>query len=790
MTTPIPARGRGRGRGNTLPAWMTHQRSGNDDDEGGNRRGESMSTSISATTTTMTSEHRQNREEDRRQRRPDDKYDRISSPSSAYDRGYGREQRDWDTRERIDSDRNYRDQTYHYRDRDRMPPDSRRNAATDHRGHHGLGYDERGGRGGGEREMSWERDRAEGSGSVGWGRGGRNENEMNFVRGRSELMYGGDRDDRDSDEDRGRGDAVSSGMGRGRGRGGTNINAPAWMTAGSGSSGGPVGQTSNIDPNGTTPMGKDNQSMELLLAQARQVQQKLENPSRHDGKHINLNYSKSATNTSDVVINGGNNSNERIEAAEKLQQRQLEEANEAARKVAEDEFRRLEQLREEEERRQLLALVGDQTDDENRMDSMEDISSDNNKPKHGLGEEEDDNNILFEFETEEEREERLARKRREERRKKLKTMQAEHAVDANAAAATTIVVDQPRNVAGIIHSELHDGKGGTDDDIVMHAEATPNNVHMHSSQVIQTTEQNNGSSSNDSFDMFATDNATPVPIHPSTNNSMITSTKTMSNRYTSANSNAQECDDAEGYYRASIGEIITLPKENVDDAYQYARDESDRISRFRVLGIVGKGVFSSVIKCVEETNCAPPDPNAGASGETNNTAGRVIAMKIIRNNEVMAKAAAKEMRILRMLCHQPTKSKSKNKPARTENSGANGETNNSGNSEGIDDDDDDDGGERERENHHIVRLLDVDPTSKDNLYSTSVYAAPPPEFRSHCVFLFEFLPYNLREVLSKFGKNVGINLTAVRSYARQLLCALAHLERHRVVHGTLYDLFF
>ena len=96
---------------------------------------------------------------------------------------------------------------------------------------------------------------------------------------------------------------------------------------------------------------------------------------------------------------------------------------------------------------------------------------------------------------------------------------------------------------------------------------------------------------------------------------------------------------------------------------------------------------------------------------------------------------------------------------------------------------------RERENHNIVRLVDVDSKSSssavsDAYLSSPAYAAPPPEFRSHCVFLFEFLPYNLREVLSKFGKNVGINLTAVRSYGTQLLCALAHLERHRVVHGA------
>ncbi|KAL3795427.1 hypothetical protein ACHAW5_007885 [Stephanodiscus triporus] len=224
-------------------------------------------------------------------------------------------------------------------------------------------------------------------------------------------------------------------------------------------------------------------------------------------------------------------------------------------------------------------------------------------------------------------------------------------------------------------------------------------------------------------------------------------------------------------------------------------DESHhRTSRFRVLGIIGKGVFSSVIKCVEEgTDVGDAD---GASAETNGNGvgGRIVAMKIIRNNEVMAKAAAKEMRILRILCHQSTKlaggkARQSRKEGRAEGGHKDG-INPEANEE--DDDDDDDAEERERrerENHNIVRLVEVDPgvssAAADAYLSSSAYAAPPPEFRSHCVFLFEFLPYNLREVLSKFGKNVGINLTAVRSYARQLLCALAHLERHRVVHADL-----
>ena len=153
-------------------------------------------------------------------------------------------------------------------------------------------------------------------------------------------------------------------------------------------------------------------------------------------------------------------------------------------------------------------------------------------------------------------------------------------------------------------------------------------------------------------------------------------------------------------------------------------------------------------------------------------------MKIIRNNEVTAKAAAKELRILRILCHKSTKTTGNKMKQSTKDGNTEEEE------EGVEERE-----RRERENHNIVRLVDVDSelssTATDWYLSSSAYAAPPPEFRSHCVFLFEFMPYNLREVLSKFGKNVGINLTAVRSYARQLLCALAHLERHRVVHADL-----
>ena len=165
-------------------------------------------------------------------------------------------------------------------------------------------------------------------------------------------------------------------------------------------------------------------------------------------------------------------------------------------------------------------------------------------------------------------------------------------------------------------------------------------------------------------------------------------------------------DDAEGYYKATIGEIISVPtsvgKEN---------PESNEIIQYRVLGNIGKGVFSSVVKC-----CRVDEPQT------------IVALKLIRNNETMAKAAQRELRILKVL-------------ASSKGPG----------------------------NAHCVRLL-----------SGSGY-----EHRNHITFYFESMHLNLRETLHKFGKGVGIQLMAVRQYTRQLLLALEHLKSLSIVHADI-----
>lgn len=621
-------------------------------------------------------------------------------------RGRGNTLPAWMTHDSVDNRRDEKERGYDDRNRDQQRQGS----------HRGLGFDERSSRRG-DRDISRER------GS------GRGREDLDFVRG--------DDFGRDGNIGRDRGgfnSSSSSGVGRGRGRGGAI--QPAWMSSGGTDR---VGQSTSAQPK------DDDGTMEKLLLQAKQLQQ--EQIKRDDSRRRDTSSQRKSNNANNSRKDDKkqSDSDKLISEEEKFQKQRRFEAEEAA-KQAEEERKRLEQLREKEEQRQLRALVGDVSDEEKMKDA--DNNGASRKNKRDDSEEED----LFEFETEDGKEERLARKRREERKKKLRKLEeAGTHVKEKDEDMNEVSIDQPRNVAGVVQSEMNDTMGHDD---MSNANATNMEVVHTDNTTSQNAPTNDNDSGEDSFDIFATDNATPVPTQTSKNAMSRAKNK----------SDAQECDDAEGYYKANIGEIITLPKERRDDMYGIDYKGDDNTARFRVLGIIGKGVFSSVIKCVEERNSA---------GE------RIVAMKIIRNNEVMAKAAAKEMRILKMLCHQrPRKSKKR----QSKKEGAENED--------VDEEDDKEEQERrERENHNIVRLLDVDPStlsstssSKDNQHH---YAIPPPQYRSHSIFLFEFMPFNLREVLSKFGKNVGINLTAVRSYGRQLLVALAHLERHRIVHADL-----
>ncbi|RCN27278.1 hypothetical protein ANCCAN_26989 [Ancylostoma caninum] len=70
-------------------------------------------------------------------------------------------------------------------------------------------------------------------------------------------------------------------------------------------------------------------------------------------------------------------------------------------------------------------------------------------------------------------------------------------------------------------------------------------------------------------------------------------------------------DDAEGYYRVRIGEVLD--------------------GRYRVFGYTGAGVFGNVVRCTDQKR------------------NDVVAIKIIRNNEIMRKTGLRELEVLRKL---------------------------------------------------------------------------------------------------------------------------------------------
>jgi len=131
-------------------------------------------------------------------------------------------------------------------------------------------------------------------------------------------------------------------------------------------------------------------------------------------------------------------------------------------------------------------------------------------------------------------------------------------------------------------------------------------------------------------------------------------------------------DDHEGYYRIILGELLE--------------------GRYHVQANLGKGMFSSVVRAMDSTT------------------GELVAIKVIRYNETMIKAATKEMEILE-------------------------------------------------------KLADADPEDKKHL----IRLERSFTHKGHMCMVFEHMSINLREVLKKFGRDVGINLKAVRSYAQQML---------------------
>jgi serine/threonine-protein kinase PRP4 len=160
-------------------------------------------------------------------------------------------------------------------------------------------------------------------------------------------------------------------------------------------------------------------------------------------------------------------------------------------------------------------------------------------------------------------------------------------------------------------------------------------------------------------------------------------------------------DDGEGYYKATIGEVIG--------------------DRFQVQGIVGKGVFSTVLKCLDTRVVQDDDDN-----NENNKNAATVALKMIRNKETMKKSA-------------------------------------------------------DREKSLLLAIAEKDPTNKRFIVRLITYL----EYRSHIVMVFEYQSMNLREALKKFGRDVGINISAIKIYGKQLFIALKLLAELKIIHADI-----
>ncbi|KAI6189568.1 CMGC/DYRK/PRP4 protein kinase [Aphelenchoides bicaudatus] len=148
-------------------------------------------------------------------------------------------------------------------------------------------------------------------------------------------------------------------------------------------------------------------------------------------------------------------------------------------------------------------------------------------------------------------------------------------------------------------------------------------------------------------------------------------------------------DDDEGYYRVRIGEVLD--------------------NRYRVFGYTGSGVFGNVVRA---TDIKKKD--------------QTVAIKIIRNNDVMRKTGMRELETLRKLNEADRQDK-----------------------------------------YHCLQL-------HRNF-----------NHHNHVCLVFENLSMNLRELLKKYGNNVGLHLNAVRNYARQLLSALKLLKKCNIIHADI-----
>jgi len=81
----------------------------------------------------------------------------------------------------------------------------------------------------------------------------------------------------------------------------------------------------------------------------------------------------------------------------------------------------------------------------------------------------------------------------------------------------------------------------------------------------------------------------------------------------------------------------------------------------------------------------------------------------------------------------------------------------------------------------LQKLNEADPEDKKHVIRLVRHF----EHKGHLCMVFENLSINLREVLKKFGRDVGINLKAVRAYAQQMFLGLGLMRKCNILHADL-----
>lgn len=87
-----------------------------------------------------------------------------------------------------------------------------------------------------------------------------------------------------------------------------------------------------------------------------------------------------------------------------------------------------------------------------------------------------------------------------------------------------------------------------------------------------------------------------------------------------------------------------------------------------------------------------------------------------------------------------------------------------------------------RKEAQILKLLnDADKEDKKHI----VRMERTFEHKGHFAIVTESLSMNLRDVIKRFGKDVGLNMRAVRAYAHQMLLSLSLMRKCNIVHADI-----